>query len=68
MTNMENIGLFVMPVVEIWKINARNFDNNRTAFDMAFDENEAIRKQEELYAKGFDIVEITYAMEKDWAA
>lgn len=50
--------------VEIWEINARNFDNDRTAFDIAFDENEAIGKQEELYGKGFDIVEITYAVEK----
>ena len=57
-----------MPEIEIWKIHARNFDNRRTTFDMAFDENEAIRKQEELYDKGFDIVEIAYAMEDDWAA
>ena len=54
--------------IEIWKINARNFDNRKTAFDRAFGENEAIRKQEELYDKGFDIVEIAYAMEEGLAA
>ena len=65
---MTNMRLIVMPEIEIWKINARNFGNRRTAFDIAFDENEAIRKQEELYDNGFDIVEIAYVMEEGWAA